>query len=413
MLAGNVVTAAIREASLREQIAAPKQVIALQARQLTSSSAWSSSGGCAQIDVVRQRAGAGAHPRAALPDVAASSSNSAPPPRRATPAGRRARRSCREFRLAELQLPAELPLACRRELARQRPDIRAAEALLQQAGARVGVATANLYPQITLSATGGSLARAAPATCSSAAPASTCSARRSRSRSFTAASCRRKRRAAVAAYEQAGGAYREVVLQGFQNVADVLRALEADAQKLTSAPRPPAQARSYHDIVAARYKAGGVSHYALLDAQRQLTVTLLDAHRPSPTAMPIPPRCCRRSAAAGGSRSRLRVRRRRDALPGGQRRHCLHNCQPIHSELSQRQWRSATQPMPVPPMAVPAPASSAASRRVPALRRCSCCPMATQCKARSAAGARVVRLASTCRRSTSAASSRSWRRCAR
>ena len=62
-----------------------------------------------------------------------------------------------EFRMAELQLPAELPLSLPSQLARQRPDIRAAEALLARAGAQVGVATANLYPQLTLSAQLGSL----------------------------------------------------------------------------------------------------------------------------------------------------------------------------------------------------------------------------------------------------------------
>ena len=41
------------------------------------------------------------------------------------------------------------------ELAHRRPDILAAEAQLHAATAAVGVATANLYPQITLSATGG------------------------------------------------------------------------------------------------------------------------------------------------------------------------------------------------------------------------------------------------------------------
>ena len=49
------------------------------------------------------------------------------------------------------QLPLELPVSVPSELARQRPDILSAEALLHAASARVGVATANLYPQITLS----------------------------------------------------------------------------------------------------------------------------------------------------------------------------------------------------------------------------------------------------------------------
>jgi len=68
-----------------------------------------------------------------------------------------------EFRMAELQLPAELPLSLPSQLARQRPDVRAAEAVLARAGAQVGVATASLYPQITLSAQVGTLLRRAAA----------------------------------------------------------------------------------------------------------------------------------------------------------------------------------------------------------------------------------------------------------
>src|SRR5207302_6901785 len=54
--------------------------------------------------------------------------------------------------LDALVLPSELPLTLPSTLAQQRPDIRASEALLHQASANVGVATANLYPQLTLSA---------------------------------------------------------------------------------------------------------------------------------------------------------------------------------------------------------------------------------------------------------------------
>ena len=36
------------------------------------------------------------------------------------------------------------------------------------------------------------------------------------------------------------------------------------------------QARTYHDITSARFKAGGVSYFFLLDAQRKLHGALLD-----------------------------------------------------------------------------------------------------------------------------------------
>jgi len=145
-LAGNVVTAAIREASLREQIAATQEIVELQERQLAITERLVKLGTAAQADAVAQRLDL-AQIRAVLPDLQRQLEQVrhrlavyiGQPPGTAKLA---------EFKLTDLQLPPELPLSLPSELARQRPDIRAAEALLQQAGARVGVATANLYPQI-------------------------------------------------------------------------------------------------------------------------------------------------------------------------------------------------------------------------------------------------------------------------
>jgi len=273
MLAGNVVTAAIREASLREQIANTEEMVALQARQLAIAERMEQLGGTARGDVVAQRLDL-AQTRAALPELRRQLEIvrhrlavyiGQPPGAAQLP----------EFRLADLQLPSELPLTIPSELARKRPDVRAAEALLVEAGARVGVATANLYPQITLSATAGSLASNASDLFASGSGFYVLGASLAQP-IFRGGELQAKRRSAIAAYEQAAAAYQEVVLQGFQNVADVLRALEADAQRLQERAEASAQARTYHDIAAGRYEAGGVSYYALLDAQRKLHGTLLE-----------------------------------------------------------------------------------------------------------------------------------------
>jgi NodT family efflux transporter outer membrane factor (OMF) lipoprotein len=273
MLAGNVVTAAIREASLREQIATLEEIVAIQERQLAITERLERLGTAARADVVAQRLDL-AQTRAGLPELQRQLEQvrhrlavyiGRPPGAAELPA----------FRLGDLQLPAELPLSLPSELARQRPDIRAAEALLHQASARVGVATANLYPQITLSATGGALAGGGANLFSSTSGFYLLGATLTQPL-FRGGELQAKRRAAIAAYEQAGAAYQEVVLQGFQNVGDVLRALEADAKKLKERAGAAAEARSNHDIAAARYKAGGVSYYGLLDAQRKLQGALLD-----------------------------------------------------------------------------------------------------------------------------------------
>jgi NodT family efflux transporter outer membrane factor (OMF) lipoprotein len=273
MLAGNVVTAAIREASLREQLATTAEIVALQARTLAIAERLEQLGTAAQADVVAARRDH-AQTRAALPELQRQLDQlrhrlsvyiGRPPGSAGLP----------EVRLAELQLPAELPLSLPSELARQRPDIRAAEALLARAGARVGVATANLYPQITLSATGGSLTTT-PGDLFAGGTGFYILGASLAQPIFRGGELRAQRRSAVAAYEQAGAAYQEVVLQGFQNVADALRALEADAVKLKERAEAAAQARRYAEIASERYKAGGISHLALLDATRQYHRALLE-----------------------------------------------------------------------------------------------------------------------------------------
>jgi NodT family efflux transporter outer membrane factor (OMF) lipoprotein len=273
MLAGNVVTAAIREASLREQIAATEEIVVLQERQLAITERLVNLGTAAQADAVAQRLDL-AQIRAVLPDLQRQLEQvrhrlavyvGQPPGSAKLP----------EFQLAGLQLPSELPLSLPSELARQRPDIRAAEALLHQASARVGVATANLYPQITLSANVGSLASNGGDLFSSGSGFYVLGASLTQPL-FHGDELQAKRRAAVAAYEQAGAAYQDVVLQSFQNVADVLRALEADAKKVKERTDAATQARTYHDITSARFKAGGVSYFFLLDAQRKLHGALID-----------------------------------------------------------------------------------------------------------------------------------------
>jgi outer membrane protein TolC len=80
----------------------------------------------------------------------------------------------------------------------------------------------------------------------------------------------------MAAYEQAAAAYQQVVLQGLQNVADVLCALQADALRLSERAAAAAQAQRAHDIAKSRYQAGGISYYALLDAERKLQTAQFD-----------------------------------------------------------------------------------------------------------------------------------------
>jgi NodT family efflux transporter outer membrane factor (OMF) lipoprotein len=164
-----------------------------------------------------------------------------------------------------------LPLSLPSSLVRQRPDIRAAEALLHQASANVGLATANLYPQIVLSGSAGAIGT------SFTSGGGVWNVGASLTQPiFSGGSLRAEKRRAIAAYEEASSAYQEAVLRSFREVADALRAIDHDAQTLHARSEAATQAEGAYRIAEQRYGAGGISQLALLDAQRQQLQTSLD-----------------------------------------------------------------------------------------------------------------------------------------
>jgi len=274
MLAGNVVTAAIEEASLRGQIQAIEEAVTLQTRQLEIVERLEQLGAVARLDVVTQQ-GELTDTRAALPGLRTRLARARhrlavylgqPPAAVELP----------ELRLADLRLPAELPLSLPSDLARQRPDIRAAEALLHEASARVGVATANFYPRITLSGTGGAVA-VTPLLSGTAAFALLAASLAQPL--FHGGELKAEKRSALAAFDQAGAAYREVVLSGLQDVADTLVALDGDARTLRERAEAATLAKTAYDITSTRYEAGGVSLLALLEAQRRQVTASVEETR--------------------------------------------------------------------------------------------------------------------------------------
>jgi NodT family efflux transporter outer membrane factor (OMF) lipoprotein len=176
-----------------------------------------------------------------------------------------------DLSLDALRLPQELPLSLPSALVRQRPDIRASEALLHQASANVGVATANLYPQIVLSASGGGIGTSFVTggdvwnvASSLAQPI------------YNGGALRAEKRKAEAAYQEADGVYRQTVLQAFGEVADTLTSINHDAQTLTARSEAAAAGDSSYQIAQGRYQAGGISELTLLEAERQSLQAELD-----------------------------------------------------------------------------------------------------------------------------------------
>jgi NodT family efflux transporter outer membrane factor (OMF) lipoprotein len=265
-LAANVVSAAIQMASAREQIASLDADIAAAQRQLDLMQRQLELGAIAEVQVMAQRTQV-AQLRAQRPALQKQFAQQRDLVKAL--AGDFPDAALDAFALDQFHLPPTLPLTLPSRLVATRPDIRAAEATLHAASAQVGVAVANRLPQITLSADEGSTAtRSADlfhrgnvfwnVALGLTQPI------------FDGGTLKHRQRAAEAAYRNADAQYRSTVLAAFQNVADCLQALVADAAALSAAAS--AEQASIDSVAAAerQVQLGDQSEIALLLAQQAL-----------------------------------------------------------------------------------------------------------------------------------------------
>jgi len=271
-LASNVALAAIQEASLRGQIAATQRLIGIQTQLLDILRRQNERGQIALPDVVVQET-AVAQARlllAPLEKLLAQQRNLL-----ATLTGRFAGNGLpAAFELRSFGLPPRLPLSLPADLIRQRPDIRAAEANLHAQNAQIGVALANRLPQITLTGNAGSTADSISRLFSPGTLFWTIAGDAAQT-IFDAGAKYYKQKAAEEATAQAAAQYRAAVLTAFQNVADVLRALQADARTLNAAIAAEQSAQRSIDLVRSQVERGQVSSPVLLNAQQAYLQTSL------------------------------------------------------------------------------------------------------------------------------------------
>jgi NodT family efflux transporter outer membrane factor (OMF) lipoprotein len=271
-LTSNLVTTAVQEASLRAQIRATQDILAVQEKQLVVVERHFQLGGVSRSDVLAQRAQL-AQTRTTLPPLEKQLAQIRH--QLAVLAGRfPGEAALPVFELNGLRLPRVLPVSLPSSLVRQRPDIRASEELLHTASAQIGVATANLYPKITLTGSLGSNATRIQDLFSSGSSIWGLGAGLLQP-IFHGGELTAKRRASIAAYDQAAAQYRETVLLAFQNVADVLRALDLDAQTLKAQTEAETAARESLDITERQFQLGAVDYLSLLNAQRQYQQALI------------------------------------------------------------------------------------------------------------------------------------------
>jgi NodT family efflux transporter outer membrane factor (OMF) lipoprotein len=276
-LTSNLVAAAIGEAALRAQLDAMRELVEMARRQLDAVGKQQRAGQLGAADVAAQEA-ALAQMEAGLPPLEkqlAQQRNLL-----AVLAGRLPSEGTGQ-RLAfdSLTLTEALPLSLPARLVQQRPDIRAAEAQLHAASAQIGVAQAARLPNISLTASLGSSALDAGTLLKSGTGFWGIGADLVQPL-FNGGALVHRRRAAEAAYDQAAAQYRSVVLATFQNVADTLHAIEADARTLQATSAAEQAARKSLAIVQRQQQLGAVAYPAVLQAQQayqQAAITLIQA----------------------------------------------------------------------------------------------------------------------------------------
>lgn len=264
-LASSVAVAAINEASLRGQIEATNELISINTKMLDILRRQLDTGYANRNDVALQEA--------ALAQVKAT----LPPLRKALQVQRDALSALiglypseepREtFKLADLQLPINLPVSLPSQLIEQRPDVRAAQEQLHAASAAIGVATASILPNLTIGANAGYMNTALPGLI--AAPNLFWQLAGNATQTvFDGGILLHELQGAKDTYHAAAWGYRGTVIGAVQNVADALRAVQNDADELKAARDFERASKISFDLARQQMQTGYANILILLTAQQ-------------------------------------------------------------------------------------------------------------------------------------------------
>ncbi|OGO93722.1 MAG: RND transporter [Coxiella sp. RIFCSPHIGHO2_12_FULL_42_15] len=265
-LTTNIVTTAISIASLQEQIKTTQQLIQEQKNVLRINQSQFSAGGISQENVLTQQTLV-AQTEATLPPLLKSLSSEQHALAVLVGAQTNAMSPLR-LSFHQLSLPAELPMSLPSSMITQRPDIQASEATLHAASAQVGVATANLLPQVTLNGVFGWQSSTTAQFFNTANQTWSLGAGLLQPL-FHGGQLIYQRRAAIEALAQARAQYEQTVLQAFQNVADALRAIQYDASEFKAQVNAEKSAKQTLQLTQEQYRVGGQNYLSVLQAEQQ------------------------------------------------------------------------------------------------------------------------------------------------
>ncbi|MDA5194417.1 efflux transporter outer membrane subunit [Govanella unica] len=263
-LASNVVSAAIQEAVLSAEISATENMIETSAHFLKVLNRQADLGFVSPLDVANQEV--------ALAQV----QQTLPPLQKQLEQNRNllailtgrlpSEGGLERIDLDTLQLPQALPATIPSLLVQHRPDVRAAEAQVHSASANVGVAVASRLPQFSISAIWGGTATQFDKMFADSNKFWSIGGSLTQT-IFDFNSLKHRQRAAEAELKDAMAQYRMAVLVAFQNVADAMYALDADAKSFAASVVAETASKKALDLTRVQLDAGDVNILALLTAQ--------------------------------------------------------------------------------------------------------------------------------------------------
>jgi NodT family efflux transporter outer membrane factor (OMF) lipoprotein len=264
-LAANLVGAAIQEALLREQIAITRTIIDASTQSVAVLRRQQHAGFASNLDIRLQEGALIQAQQQLLPltrqldqtrNLLRALSGKAPD-----------QDLVQVFDAGSLRLPLDVPSLLPSQVVELRPDVRAAEEQVRVASAQAGVAAAARLPQFSIDgAIGGAASHFDQMFWPSGAFFNIVG--NIAQPLFDGGALKHRQRAAEAALQQSAAQYQATVITAFQNVADTLRALHADADALQAAVAVEQNAGASLALVRRQLAGGYIDRLALIAAEQ-------------------------------------------------------------------------------------------------------------------------------------------------
>jgi multidrug efflux system outer membrane protein len=170
--------------------------------------------------------------------------------------------------LVDIKTP-RIPVGLPSQLLERRPDIREAEDAVRAANAQVGVAHANFFPRVGLSALFGGVSTDLSKLTSPDARTYSIGATLT-GPIFEGGALKAQYRQAKAAWEKSKLQYQQAALTAFREVADALISRQRIAENVRLLQRATDAAQRSVTLSSQRYQDGKAAYFEVLDAQNQL-----------------------------------------------------------------------------------------------------------------------------------------------